>query len=625
MVVEGDSLIGKRRARVFIVLLFAATFLVYQPVWHAGFVWDDDEFLTDNPTIKSVDFKSPDCLGQLWFTTASLDYYPMTYTLWWLEWHLWHNQALGYHLVNVLLHALSALLLWRVLKRLQIPGAMLAAAIFALHPVNVESVAWISEGKNTLAMLFYACTVLSWLKFEDRGSKRWYGLALAGFAFALFSKTAVAPLPVVLLGLVWWRRGCVYWKDVLRLLPFFALALALGLVTVWFHSHRAMGDDVVRTDDFWSRLAGAGQAVWFYLYKALLPLKLAFVYPRWQIDPRNVVSYIPLFLLATAFVICWRVGRPRGKALFFGLAYFVVMLLPVLGFISIYFMRYSLAADHWEYFAIIGPIALAAGVIKKPVLAAALLLALGALTWKQCGLYVNSETLWRATLARNPGSPMVRNNLSRELLLTGELDEAIKLCESVLADNPNDFTAHFNLGNGLLQKGRLDEAIDQFQKAQELQPGNAGIAYNIGQAYSKEGKMDEAVRHLQRAIQLQPDYAPAFCNLGFALLQQGRQAEAVAAYNKALELDPRYALAHNDLGGILLRLGRMDEAMGHFQMAAEILPGFAEAHYNMAEIFLARNRLDDAMSQYNKLLKIRPDLAGKIKNQISQDQARIMK
>jgi protein O-mannosyl-transferase len=588
------------------VLLTVAVVLAYQPVWHAGFVWDDDEFLTANPTVKSIDFKSADSLRQLWFTTASLDYYPMTYTMWWLESRLWGNNPLGYHLVNVILHALSAVLLWRVLLRLQIPGALLAAAIFALHPVNVESVAWISEGKNTLAMFFYAGTVLCWLKFEDSGLRRWYGLALAGFALALFSKTAVSPLPVVLLGMAWWRRGRVGWNDVGRIIPFFVMAAALGLVTVWFHSHRALGGEVVRTDDFWSRLAGAGWAVWFYLYKAVLPLNLAFVYPRWQIDPENVLSYIPLLLLAAALVLCWR----WGNAWFFGLGYFVVMLLPVLGFLNIYFMRYSLVADHWEYFAIIGPIVLAAVIIRKPVLAAALLLALGALTWKQCGIYANSETLWRATLAKNPDSAMVRNNLSGELLETGQVDEAMQLCDSVLATHPNEVTAQFNLGRGLLARGRMDEAIVHFQKAQELQPANASIAYNIGLAYSKEGRMDAAIRYLQKAIQLQPDYAAAFCNLGFALLQEGRQTGAIAAYNKALELDPDYALAHNDLGGILLKLGRTDEAMGHFQRAAEIMPGFAEAHFNMAEVFLSRNRLDDAISQYNKSLEIRPDLAG---------------
>ena len=596
---------GLRQTWLVCLLLAIATFLAYQPVWHAGFIWDDDELLTNNPVVKSADgFYRP------WFSASTLDYYPMTFSLWWLEWRLWPNNPQGYHLVNVLLHALSAILLWRVLQRLNIPGAMLAAALFALHPVNVESVAWISEGKNTLCMFFYLGALLSWLKFEDSGRGRWYGLALAAFALALFSKSAVAPLPLVLLGLAWWRRGRVGWKDIRRVVPFFVMAAAVCWVTVWFHYHRAIGNEVIRTDGFWSRLAGAGWAVWFYLYKAVLPLNLAFVYPRWQINARNVLSYIPLAILAGAFVLGWRWRRGWGKALFFGLAYFVVMLLPILGFLNIYYMRYSLVADHWEYFAIIGPIVLAAALIRRPIVAAALLLALATLTWRQSRTYLDSETLWRTTMARNPDSAMARNNLSRALLEKGRVDEALLLCQTVLATHPNDVTAQFNLGDGLLQEGRLDEAIAHFQKALELQPAMSGIPYSIGEAYLKKGQMDAAIRYFQRAIQLQPDYPAAFCNLGYALLQEGRRTEALAAYNQALALDPRYALAHNDLGNILLQLGRTDQAMDHFRQAAEILPDFAEARFNMAEVFLARGRLDDAISQYKKALEIRPDLAG---------------
>jgi tetratricopeptide (TPR) repeat protein len=601
---DGGVLNSRRKTWLACLLVVGAVFLAYQPVWHAGFIWDDDELLTNNPVVKSADgFYRP------WFTASTLDYYPMTFSLFWLEWRLWANHPLGYHLVNVLLHALSALLLWRVFLRLKIPGALLAAAIFALHPVNVESVAWISEGKNTLAMFFYTGALLAWLKFEDSGLRRWYGLALAAFALALFSKSAVAPLPLVLLGLAWWRRGRVGWQDVRRVVPFFVIAAAVCCVTVWFHLHRAMGQDVVRTDGFWSRLAGAGCAVWFYFYKAVLPLNLTFVYPRWQIDAGNVLSYIPLLLLAAAFVLCWHSRRGWGKAVFFGLAYFVVMLLPILGFLNIYFMRYSLVADHWQYFAIIGPIVLAAAVIRKPVVAVALLLALGVLTWRQCRIYTNSETLWRTTLARNPASTIARNNLSRALLDNNQAGEAVQLCQSVLADHPDDVTAHFNLGDAWMHLGHPDDAIVHFQKALELYPAKAGILYNLGLAWLKKGRMDDAIHCFQMAIQLQPDYAEAFCNLGYALLQEGRQTEAVAAYNKALELNPRYALAHNDLGSILLQSGRTGEAMEHFQQAAAIEPGFAEAHNNLANIFAQQGREAEAIAQYESALRTQPNLA----------------
>jgi tetratricopeptide (TPR) repeat protein len=530
-------------AWLFGFFLAAVTIMAYQPVWHAGFIWDDDALLTNNPVIKSADG-----LYRLWFTAATPDYFPMTSSMLWLEWRLWANNPLGYHLVNVLLHALSAVLLWRVLLRLNIPGALLAAALFALHPVNVESVAWISEGKNTLAMFFYAGTLLSWLKFEDSGRGRWYGLALAGFALALLSKTAVAPLPLVLLGIAWWRRGRVGWKDVRRVVPFFVMAAALCWVTVWFQYHQSIGHEVVRTDGFWSRLAGASWAVWFYLYKAVLPLNLAFVYPRRQIDARNVLTYLPLVLLAAAFVLCWRGRRGWGKGLFFGLAYFVVMLLPILGFLNIYFMRYSLVADHWQYFAIIGPIALAAALIRRPVVAAALLLALGALTWKQCGMYANAETLWRTTLRLNPDC----------------------------------WVAHNNLGSVFLQQGRMDEAATCFQRALELKPDYADAHYNLAIVLWQEGRVDEAITHYQNALQISPDLADAHVNLGNALTQKGRVDEAIAHYQKALQIKPNLPEAHMNLGNLFLQQGRMREAIAHFQKALQIEPADPAIQNNLA-------------------------------------------
>jgi protein O-mannosyl-transferase len=559
------------------LFLVAITLIAYGPMWHAGFIWDDDEFVTDNPVIKSADG-----LYRLWFTASTPDYFPLTSSMLWLEWRLWANHPPGYHLVNVLLHAFSAVLLWRVLQRLKIPGALLAAALFALHPVNVKSVAWITEGKNTLCMFFYAGTLLSWLKFEDSGRWRWYGLALAGFALALLSKTAVAPLPVVLLGMAWWRRGRVGWKDVRQVVPFFVIAAALGLVTVWFQSHRAIGPEVVRTDGFWSRLAGAGWAVWFYFYKAVLPLNLIFVYPRWQIDARNVVTYIPLVLLAAVFVLCWRYRRGWGKALFCGLAYFVVMLLPVLGFLNIYFMRYSLVSDHWEYFAIIGPIALVAAIIRKPVVAAAVLLALGALTWKQCGMYASVETLWQTTLRQNPDCWLARNNLGAIFQQKGKVDEAIAQYRKALQIKPDYAEAHNNLGTALLQKGGVDEAIAQYQEALQIKPGYAMARNDLGMAFLQKGRVDDAIFQCQKALQISPDYAAACLNLGNALLRKGSVDDAITQYRKALQINPDLEEAHHNLGNAFLQRGSAAEAITQYQEALQINPADSSVQNNLA-------------------------------------------
>jgi len=580
------------RAWLLGLVLVAVTFIAYQPVWHAGFIWDDDAYLTKNPLIKSADG-----LRQFWFTSSMLDYYPLMFSMWWLEWRIWANNPLPYHLVNVLLHGLSAVLLWRALLRLKIPGALLAAALFALHPVNVESVAWITERKNTL----------SWLKFEDSGRWRWYGLALVAFALALFSKTAVAPLPVVLLGIAWWRRGRVGWKDVRQIVPFFVIAAILGLVTVWFQYHRPIDEAFIRTDGFWSRLAGAGRAVWFYLYKAVLPLRLISVYPRWQINVRNVLTYIPLILLMASFVLCWRFWRGWGRAVFFALAYFVVMLLPILGFLNTDFMRYSLVADRWQYFAIIGPMALAAGIIRKPVVAVALLLALGALTWKQCGNYANIETLWSQTVRLNPDCWLARYNLGNFYAEQGRMDAALLQLQKAVEILPDFPDAHNNLGDCFFQQGRMGDAISQYQEVLETKPNSADTRVNLGNCFFRLGRMDDAVSQYKKALEITPDNARAQNGIGMVLGGQDRQDEAIVHLLAAIKSNPQFDEPHYNLGSIYLHQGRYDAAIAQFRFATTINPQYDKAFVNLGIALAQKGHLDEAVGQYQQALAIAPD------------------
>ena len=342
-----------------ILLIIGVVAVVYIPAMKAGFVWDDDSMLTQNVVLK------PDGLHRSWFTTDQPNYWPITWTSYWIENKLWGLDPAGYHLTNILIHALCALLIWRILKRLKIPWPLPAALVFAVHPVAVESVAWISQRKTILSMLFFLIALLSYLKFEDSRSRPLHGWALASFVLALLSKGSVVGLPVVLLLCAWWRRGRIQRRDIIRSLPFFAASAVMSAVEIWFQIHQSIGADVVRADGLLARAAGAGTAVWFYILKTLWPARLIFVYPRWHIDPAHVLVWIPDLALVALAALGWRFRSSWGKPVLFALGYCLAMLLPILGFINVYFMRYSLVADHYQYVSLVAAIALAAAAVRR--------------------------------------------------------------------------------------------------------------------------------------------------------------------------------------------------------------------------------------------------------------------
>jgi len=596
-------------------VLVVAVVLVYQPVWHAGFIWDDDTFLTNNPLIKAHDG-----LYGFWFTDKPPDYFPLTSSMLWLEWRLWGLNAIGYHFVNILLHGFSAVLLWRVLRRLSVPGAWLAGLLFAVHPVNVESVAWITERKNVLPMVFYLLTFLTYFRFEENGRRRRYFVALGMFLLGLLAKTSVVMLPVLLLGCAWWLRGKVAVRDLWRSVPFFALSLILGLVTVWYQAHRAIDTDVVRIDGFASRLAVAGCAVWFYLYKALLPINLSFVYPRWSLDPASATSWLPLAALAALFtlLIVYR-QRAWGRSSLFALGCYVVALLPVLGFINIYFMQYSLVADHWQYFAIIGIIAIVAAgclwIIKSAGiprigygLCAALVATLAVLSWQQSRVYADAETLYRTTLANNPNCWMAHYNMGG-VMLESNIEEAIAHTKEALRLNPGYPGAYNNLGLAMQKLGHLEEARAQFLEALRVKPDYPLAHNNLGYVSEKLGHLDEAVTQYHEALRLYPNYTEAHYNLGNALQRTGRLQEAVAQYKATLQLAPQSPAAHSNLGIALQKLGRIEEAANEYQEALRLKPDLAEVHNNLGHALQELGRVDEAIKQYSEALRLKPDFA----------------
>ena len=592
------------------LLIALLCIVVYAPSFQNGFVWDDDVFLTESPLIKASDG-----LRRFWFTTQPPDYFPLTSTSLWLEWRLWGMNATGYHVVNVLLHALSSIIMWFVLRRLRIPGAWLAATIFAVHPVNVESVAWITERKNTLSMALYLLSTFLYLRSETNPSKHWYSLSLFCFLLALLGKTSVVMLPFVLLGCAWWQRGRVGRKDVVRTIPFFALSTLMGLVTRWFQYSRAIGPDIVRSDGFLSRLAGAGWAVWFYSYKAIIPHKLSFVYPRWEINASSPISYLPTSVLIVCFLLLLKYRKSWARPLLFGFGYYVVTLFPVLGFFDIYFMKYSLVADHWQYSSIIGIIALSASggyllsdrLHQKMRYAAAmaavvLTVLFSVLTWRQCRIYRGVETLWLDTIAKNPDCWMAFNNLGLFYQGVDRKQEAIASYRKAIAIKPDYVEAYTNLG--VVHADDPTTAISLFRKAIAIRPDYAEAYFNLGNVHGDAGRRKEAIEAYRKAIEIDPHHVKAYGNLGGMYRAMNRREEALALLEAAVAINRNLAEAHRNLGSLYSDMGRMEEAIASYRRAIAIEPDFAIAHNNLAVLYYRDKQYDLAIKHCDRALEL---------------------
>ena len=556
--------------------LVAAGLLAYLPALRGGFVWDDDTTLTRNPLILAADG-----LRRIWFTTDAQDYWPVTYSALWCEWRLWGAAPFGYHAVNLALHLAEGVMLWAVLREIWSDqgGAWLAAALFVLHPVNVESVAWITQQKSLWAMFFYLASLLCFLRTRWAGGSGsppgLYGLSLLAFVLAMLSKGSVAMLPFVLLGVIRWRRP-LNGGDGIRLAPFLAAAGVLVAMNLWFRGHGSA--EVIREASGLERLLGAAGVVWFYLGKALWPAPLIFVYPAWRVSPANPLWWLPLLGVLAVTGWLWSVRRSRARALLFGWGYFCLMLFPVMGFADVYFMKYSLVADHYQHLAIVGVMVLAAAGWRA--LAArmpsflfragpiAVLAALGILTWRQCLAYHDVQTLYRDTLEKNPGSTLAHNNMGGALMDEKRYAEAEAQYEEVLRIDPASTAAHFNLAEALLREGRLPEAIGEYQTAVRLKPSYLEAHNDLGGALAHLGRWPEAISQFRISLALMPGNAQIHFNLANALADSGQFPAAIAEYREALRLKPDYAPAHRNLGRSLQQVGRTAEAAAEFAAAA---------------------------------------------------------
>jgi protein O-mannosyl-transferase len=520
-------------------VLVALVFLAHGQALRGAFIWDDLSLITQSPLIHASDG-----LWRFWFTTQAPDYFPLTSTTWWLEWRVWGNNPAGYHFVNLCLHATSAILIWRILKQFALPGAWFAAAIWAVHPVQVESVAWIAERKNTLSVALAAASMLLVLRYLKSNRPGTYFASLILFTAALLAKTAVAPLPVVMFVCAL-RSNRPIRRAVIEATPFFAITAALCAVTIYFQSQRSIATDIIRTDGMASRIAIAGRSVWFYLGKLVWPSPLDFVYPRWPTGDVSVPTFIPLLLLIAAFALLWIGRRKWGWVPVMSMGYFVLMLLPVLGLINIYFMRYSLVADHWQYAASIGPIVLFTWALSHLKLdlrlmigAAVLLLVLAVVSERQADLYRTPQTLWQDTIAKNPDSWMPRMNLGHTFAGQGQFAEAEQNYRLACELAPAEAEPHYSIATVEAQQDHYANAVDEYEKAIQLNPHIAVMYLDMGHSLEQLRRLDEAIDAYRTAVRIQPQWARAHMVLGAALFAAGNREQAAQQYQQAIRLDP---------------------------------------------------------------------------------------
>jgi tetratricopeptide (TPR) repeat protein len=591
-------------------LLFGLVLFTYAPAMTAGFIWDDDQYVTQN-----VQLHANDGLWRIWFEPrATPQYYPLVFSTFWLEYRLWGLNPVGYHCVNIVLHALNAVLVFRLLSALRVPGAFFAAALFAVAPMHVESVAWVTERKNVLSGLFYLSAFLSYWRFESlddnaadsASAQRWryYVLSLLLFGCALLSKSVTCSLPAAILLVLWWKKDRLASRNVLLLMPMFAVGIAAGVHTIFLEKHHVGAQGLDWDWSLQERFLVAGRALCFYAGKLVWPQPLIFIYPKWQVDTSVWWQYIFCVSVVVLVVLLWSTRRRLGRGPLVGVLYFAGTLFPALGFIDVYPMRFSFVADHFAYLASIGMTALIAAAavtlaqrlrVPEPWLllcATVLPLALGYVSFMRCFDYKDEETLWSVTLAENPNCWMANFNLAAIRFEQQRPNEAAVLFRHALRHEANNEPSddeqaklHHYLGDALVALGQSSEAAEHFHRATEYYRRLAAVETpptiephnNLGILSGKLQQYEEAIQHFRRALKIDPADRDVNRNLGELYYRQRRFEQSEACFRRILETEPQNARAHYNLGTVAFSVGRRDEGIQHLREALRIEPEFRQA------------------------------------------------
>ncbi len=576
----------------------------YLPALRGDFIWDDDWWITENVAVQS-----PVGITRIWTDpNTNQQYYPLTSTSFWLEFRLWGRNPFGYHLTNVLLHACNAVLLGHVLRRIRIPGGWWAAALFAVHPVHAESVAWITERKNVLSCLFALLSTQAYFRFMEARQRREcfdrvgklpsrdcektealaqqgerteidqsvqfqpgpyrrdYLVALLTFLAALLSKTATCVLPLAWLVVWCWRNSSMKRGWIATLIPFLVLGGLAGGMTAWLEVHHA-GAQGESWDLSWlQRIAIAGRAVWFDAWKLIWPANLMFVYPRWSLDGNAWELIAPALALAIVTIVFYLARGRIGSVPVSVIAAYVILLFPALGFFNVFFMRYSFVQDHFQYLASLVPIAALAAIIalaraqaqstSRSAITFFCVIALGslgAMTWTRAGIFQSSESLWRDSLAKNPDAWLPHNNLGVILLEDDQYADAVIHLQRALDIRPSFFETHFNLGYAYAGLHRLEDAIASIRRGLDISPNHSYEHYAIGHFLVQQGNIDQAVRSFRSALDIEPFQKDAHLALGEVLVQSNRDEDANIHFQSAVDRGSPFASDYRQLAELLLR------------------------------------------------------------------------
>jgi len=605
-----------RRRLIPLAILFV-TIIAYLPAMRAGYVWDDDAYVTGNELLRSADG-----LSRIWLTTETPQYYPMVFTSFWIEYRLWGLHPAGYHAVNVLLHAINALLVGFVLTRLGVRGSWWVAALFAVHPVHVESVAWVTERKNVLSAFFYLAAFLSYLRFERTQREADYGSAFLLYVLGLLSKTVTSTLPVVLALVAICRRGRLALTEAIRLVPFVLTALVLGIVTIRLEG--GIIEPVAGEFGFslLQRVWIACRALVFYAVKIVVPYPLIFNYPRWRVDRLAFTDlWAPVVILVVAglLALAWRRGY-RGAAC--AAAFFAITLFPASGLFDVYPFRYSFVADHFQYLASLGILSLIVGaayLVRDRMTAAsgrdvtrgfallgvAVVVLLSGMTFKQSRAYRNAETLWRHTLKHNPTSWIANSNLGLTLLDAGRAEQALERFDVALSSRPGSVESRTGHAMALVELGRFDEAQTDFDLALAADPTYPQARLQRADLYFKWGQPERALPDLDAFLQANPSYSPALQARGMIRVRQGEHAAAFEDFTRAIDAGA-VGRVHADRGMVLVELERYPEALADFAIALAANPADLDSYHNRGIAFLRLGDAARARADFEHLLSVDP-------------------